>query len=158
MTPAINILKKNKIKFNIHEYEHDSSEESFGEEAAKKLGATPEAIFKTLVTTDGKDFFVGVVPVLGMLDLKSLAKAVGAKKLVMADKSKVEAMSGYIVGGVSPLGQKKRLKTIIDASAQELSTMYVSGGRRGLDIELEPKDLAKLLNAKFFEIAKEGKN
>lgn len=155
MTPAIVILDKNKIKYKIHEYEHDSNELSFGEEAAKKLGVEPNKVFKTLVTTDGKDFFVGVVPVLSMLDLKALAKAVGAKKLTMADKNKVESMSGYIVGGVSPLGQKKRLKTILDISSKDMQSMFVSGGRRGLDIEVAPNDLAKLLNAKFEEIAKD---
>ena len=106
MTPAINIAKKKKIKFKVHEYEHDPSAEAYGKEAAEKLGVAPERVFKTLVAGSGKDLFVAVVPVMKMLDLKSLAKAVKVKKIAMADVKLVERTTGYVVGGVSPLGQK----------------------------------------------------
>lgn len=149
MTPAIKIAKKKKIKFKIHEYDHDPSAEAYGKEAADKLGVDPDLVYKTLVTADGKNLFVAIVPVMKRLDLKSLAKAVGVKKLAMADIKVVEKTTGYVVGGVSPLGQKKRLPTIIDSSAENYETIYVSGGRRGLDIELSPRDLSSLLGAGF---------
>lgn len=154
MTPAINMAKKSKINFAIHEYEHDPAAESFGKEAAEKLGVDARRVFKTLVASGGKDLFVAVVPVMQRLDLKLLAKAVGAKKVAMADVRLVERTTGYVVGGVSPLGQKKRLTTIIHSSAQEAETIFVSAGRRGLDIEISPDDLAALTNANFAAIAK----
>lgn len=155
MTPAINRAKKARITFTVHEYEHDPSGESYGLEAAHKMGVDPESVFKTLVVSDGgKDLVVAVVPVSGQLDLKQLAKAVGVKKVAMADVKLVERTTGYVVGGVSPLGQKKQLSTVIDESAQALGTMYVSAGRRGLEIELSPGDLASLTRAAFASIAK----
>ena len=145
MTPGINVAKKNKISHRIHEYPHDESSESYGLEAAEKMGVPVEKVFKTLVVSlDNGELVVGVIPVSSMLSMKLIAKAAGAKKAVMAEKSDVERSTGYVLGGVSPLGQKKRLKTIIDSSARNYATVYVSAGRRGLEIELSPDDLAKL--------------
>jgi len=153
MTPAINVAKKAKITYTIHEYTHDPSSESYGTEAAYKLGIPEERMFKTLVVRYGnKDLAVGVVPVSSMLNMKLFAKAIGTKKASMAVAADVERVTGYVLGGVSPLGQKKRLKTIIDVSAKGFSTIFVSAGRRGLDIELKPQDLEKLTNGKFAEI------
>ena len=155
MTPAIDQAKKANISFTIHEYEHDPTAPSYGEEAADKLGIDPERVFKTLVVSGGgKDLSVAVVPVSRQLDLKAMAKAIGAKKVAMAEVKLVERTTGYVVGGVSPLGQKKPLPTIIDASAQDFPTMFVSAGRRGLEIELASQDLAKLTNAAFSPVAK----
>jgi Cys-tRNA(Pro)/Cys-tRNA(Cys) deacylase len=153
MTPGINQAKKSKISHKIHEYSHDESSESYGLEAADKMGVAQERVFKTLVVSlDNKALVVGIIPVSSMLSMKLIAKAVGAKKAFMADKLDVERSTGYILGGVSPLGQKKRLKTIIHSSANNYPTIYVSAGRRGLEIELRPADLAKLTNAKLAEI------
>lgn len=150
MTPAINLAKKQKITHKIHEYNHDPAHESYGLEAAEKLGIPPEQVFKTLVVSaDNGALLVGVLPVSAMLSMKLIAKAAGVKKTVMANPSDVERATGYVLGGVSPLGQKKRLKTVIDASAQNFSTIYVSAGRRGLEIELNPEDLRKLVNGMF---------
>lgn len=154
MTPAINTARKAKISHQIHEYQHDASSESYGTEAAEKLGLSPEQVFKTLVVSlDGKALAVGVVPVAGKLNLKQIAKAAGAKKAAMADPVEVERSTGYVLGGVSPLGQKKRLATFIDASAQQFGTIHVSAGRRGLEIELSPDDLCRLTGARFAPIA-----
>ncbi len=156
MTPAINQAKKAKISFELHEYEHDPTSESFGKEAAEKLGVEPERVFKTLVVSlEEKKFAVAVVPVLHRLDLKKVAQALGRKKAAMADPKVAERMTGYVVGGVSPLGQKKKLPTIIDSSAASLTTMFVSAGRRGLDIELAPDALAQLTQAQFYSLARE---
>jgi Cys-tRNA(Pro)/Cys-tRNA(Cys) deacylase len=153
MTPGINQVKQNKVSHIIHEYTHDESSESYGLEAADKMGVTQERVFKTLIVIlDNKELVVGIIPVSSMLSMKLIAKAVGAKKATMADKLDVERSTGYVLGGVSPLGQKKRLKTIIDSSANNYSTIYVSAGRRGLEIELSPADLAKLTNGKFVDI------
>lgn len=153
MTPGINAAKRSKVQHKVHKYPHDSSTESFGAEAAEKLGVPAERVFKTLVVSlDNKELVVGVVPVSAMLNMKRFAKAAGAKKAAMADKTDVERSTGYVLGGVSPLGQKKRLKTIIDVSAREYPTIYVSAGRRGLEIELNPEDLRKLVNGDFAAI------
>jgi len=153
MTPGINQVKKYKILHTIHEYSPDESSESYGLEAADKMGVTQERVFKTLVVTlDNKELVVGIIPVSSMLSMKLIAKTVGVKKAAMADKLDVERSTGYVLGGVSPLGQKKRLKTIIHSSANNYSTIYVSAGRRGLEIELNPADLAKLINGKFADI------
>lgn len=153
MTPAINLAKQHKVYYRVHEYAHDASSESYGIEAAKKMGVPAERIFKTLVVhLDSKELAVGVIPVPAMLSMKLIAKAFGAKKAVMADKSDVERATGYVLGGVSPLGQKKRLRTVIDSSAKNHSTIYVSAGRRGLEIELQPGDLRKLVNGVFAAI------
>jgi len=150
MTPGINAAKKAKVNHRIHEYQHDPASESFGTEAAEKMGVDPVRVFKTLVVAiDGKDLAVGVVPVTSMLSMKLVAKAAGGKKAVMADKQDVQRSTGYVLGGVSPLGQKRRLKTFIDDSAQSFDTIYVSAGRRGLEIELAPQDLAQLTGGVF---------
>ena len=153
MTPGINQAKKHKISHTIHEYSHDESSESYGLEAADKMGVSQDIVFKTFVVTlDNKELAVGIIPVSSKLSMKLIAKALGAKKAVMADKLDVERTTGYILGGVSPLGQKKRLKTILDSSANNHSSIYVSAGRRGLEIELSPVDLTKLTNGKLAEI------
>jgi Cys-tRNA(Pro)/Cys-tRNA(Cys) deacylase len=156
MTPGINIAKKAKIAYKIHEYSHDPASESYGAEAAEKMGVPVDRVFKTLVVSlDNKDLAVGVVPVSSMLNMKLIAKAVGAKKAGMAAAAEVERATGYVLGGVSPLGQKKRLKTIIDASAETFTTIYVSAGRRGLQIELSPTDLKNLTNGIFAAICQQ---
>lgn len=133
----------------MREYAHDPACASYGLEAAEKLGVDPERVFKTLVADLGGELVVAVIPVEAMLGLKHLAKAAGAKKAAMADKSLVERTTGYVLGGVSPLGQKKRLRTFVDASATAHATILVSGGRRGLDIEIAPADLARMTGGGF---------
>ena len=155
MTPATKLLKANKIDFSIHEYEHDANTKSFGLEAAEKLNLRVEEVFKTLLVTDEKNYFVAILPVHHQLNLKKVAQAVGAKKLKMSDPKDAERLTGYLVGGISPVGQKKRLKTVIDQSAQQLEKLYVSGGKRGLDIGLKPQDLAKVLSATFADVLDE---
>ncbi len=153
MTPGINVVRKNKITHKIHTYDHDASSEFYGLEAAGKLGVPEASVFKTLVVSlDNKELAVGVIPVSSMLSMKRIAKVAGAKKATMAVQSEVERSTGYVLGGVSPLGQKKRLRTIIDASAKKHSMLFVSAGRRGLEIELSPIDLQKLVNGVFAEI------
>mgnify|MGYP003594484994 CR=1 FL=1 len=155
MTPACKILKSNKIQFSLHEYEHDVQAKNFGLEAAEKLGLEVEEVFKTLMVTDDKTYFVAILPVSHQLNLKKVASAFGCKKLHMANPKDAERLTGYLVGGISPIGQKKRLKTIICESAKVLEKMYVSGGKRGLDIGLNPIDLSQVLGANFAEIIDE---
>lgn len=158
MTPAINCAKKAGITFNVHEYQHDPAAESYGEEAAEALGLDPSLVFKTLLVSligHKSTLAVAVLPVTHMLSLKAIAKALGAKKAEMADPKLAERTTGYIVGGISPIGQKKALPTVIDSSAEALSTLNVSAGRRGLEIELAPEDLAKLTRAVFAPITSE---
>jgi Cys-tRNA(Pro)/Cys-tRNA(Cys) deacylase len=152
MTPAIIAAKNAKTPFTVHEYEHDPNCTSYGLEAAEKMNVDPSRVFKTLVADLGGELAVAVIPVQAMLGLKLLAKAAGAKKAAMADKTLVERTTGYVLGGVSPLGQKKRLRTFIDASAQRHATIHVSAGRRGLEIELAPDDLARLTGARFADL------
>lgn len=153
MTPAINVAKKAKIKYVIHEYKHDTNNSSYGEEAALMLNISEERMFKTLlVELNSKLLAVAVVPVSNQLSLKNIASSLKEKKAVMANKTDAQRSSGYLLGGISPLGQKKRLKTVIDKSALNFETIYVSAGKRGLDIELNPNDLAIILNAQFESI------
>ena len=150
MTPAVNAVRKARVVYQIHEYAHDASSASYGLEAAEKLDVAEERVFKTLVVSlDSTALAVAVIPVSSMLSMKLVAKAAGAKKATMAEPAAVERSTGYVLGGVSPLGQKKRLKTIIDSAASDHPTVYVSAGRRGLEIELGPGDLAELTGASF---------
>ncbi|MCY7297334.1 Cys-tRNA(Pro) deacylase [Alteromonas sp. a30] len=150
MTPAINLAKKAKVAHSVHEYTHDTASESYGLEAVEKLGLDVHQVFKTLVVKlDAETLAVGIIPVSEKLSMKQIAKAAGAKKANMAEPAEVERATGYVLGGVSPLGQKKRLKTFIDDSAQQQSSIFVSAGRRGLEIELAPQDLLKLVNGKY---------
>ncbi len=155
MTPAIKQLQKHHIAHTLHAYEHDaSSDQSYGAEAAAALGLPPSQVFKTLVIEDSNaDLAVAIVPVSGTLNLKSLASSLRLKKVSMADKSRVSAVTGYVLGGVSPLGQKKTLRTVIDESAFEHSVIYVSAGKRGLDVALSPTDLLMVCKAKQAPIA-----
>jgi Cys-tRNA(Pro)/Cys-tRNA(Cys) deacylase len=137
----------------VHTYEHDPKATSYGLEAAAALHLEPATVFKTLLAAADGALVVAVVPVTGQLDLKALAGAVGAKRATMAEPAAAERSTGYVVGGISPLGQRKRLTTVIDASAEALPTMYVSAGRRGADLGLAPADLARLLDAAFAPIA-----
>ena len=153
MTPAINAAKKAKIVHQIHQYTHDPAAVSYGREAAAKIGVAEERVFKTLIVRLGdKALAVGVVPVSSMLNLKQMAKACGVKKADMAETAEAERSTGYVLGGISPLGQKKRLKTVIDDSSLGFDTIFISAGRRGLDMELNPKDLQRLTNAVFAPI------
>ncbi|MES9946673.1 MAG: Cys-tRNA(Pro) deacylase [Candidatus Thiodiazotropha sp.] len=155
MTPAVNAAKKAGIKFRTHAYEHDSKHPSYGLEAAEKLGITPQRVFKTLVVQlDAKELAVAVVPVASQLDLKAFAKATKVKKVAMADARLVERSTGYVLGGVSPLGQKRRLLTLLDRSGLDFPTLYVSAGRRGLEIELAADDLLRLLDGRLADIAR----
>ncbi len=151
MTPAIHSASQAGMAYQVHEYSHEPDASlSYGLEAAQKLGVLPERVFKTLVVKlDGKVLAVGVVPVTAQLGMKRIAKAAGAKKAAMAEPDEVERVTGYVLGGVSPLGQKKRLATFIDTSAQVQASIYVSAGRRGLEIELSPEDLAGLTQGRF---------
>lgn len=154
MTPAVKQAKQNKINYQLHQYQHDSNASSFGQEAADKLAINAEQIFKTLVVaTESQQLAVAIVPVSQQLNLKAMAKALKVKKVQMAQAKRVETSTGYVLGGVSPLGQKKRLTTIIDNSGQNFESIYISGGKRGLEIELSASDLAMLTKASFAEIA-----
>ena len=156
MTPALDLLKKVRAEHRIHSYEHDPKAASYGLEAAEKLNLDPQQVFKTLLAaTEKGELLVAVVPVVGSLDLKALAQAAGAKKCEMADPAAAQRSTGYLVGGISPLGQKKRLRTFIDKSAEEFPTIHVSAGRRGLEVELAAGVLAEHTQGKFAAIGKE---
>ena len=153
MTPGIEVLRDQNVAHQVHEYEHDPRSTQYGIEAAEKLNVSPERVFKTLVLqlSTGK-LGVAVIPVSAQLNMKLAAKALQEKKCTMADPTVVERATGCVPGGVSPLGQKRQLKTIIDETAIEHGSILVSAGRRGLEIEIKPTDLAKLLNAEFTTI------
>ena len=155
MTPALDLLKKVRAEHRIHSYEHDPKVASYGHEAAEKLGLAPAQVFKTLLASSEKgELLVAVVPVVGSLDLKALAHAAGVKKAEMADPAVAQRSTGYLLGGISPLGQKKRLRTFIDSSAEGFETIYVSAGRRGLEVELAPSVLAEQTRATFANIGR----
>lgn len=155
MTPAIVQAKNANIDFTLHEYKHDPRCQAYGEEAIQKLSLAPEQVFKTLVLSEPEGgLLVALVPALKQLDLKALAKFMKLKKVFLAAPAKVQRSTGYVLGGVSPLGQKQPLTTVIDCSAQSLQRVYVSAGRRGLELELNSKDLAALTQAKFGDIAR----
>ncbi|RTR36919.1 Cys-tRNA(Pro) deacylase [Shewanella canadensis] len=150
MTPAIDLLIKANIKHTIHEYQHEASAQAYGIEAATKLNLDTRLVFKTLVAKlDSGKLVVAIIPVEEKLNMKALAKVAGVKKAAMASSQEVERSTGYVLGGVSPLGQKRPLLTYIDTSAEQLDQLYVSGGKRGLDIELTPSALLKLTRAQF---------
>lgn len=153
-TPATVAAAKAGIPFTLHSYEHDPAAPSYGEEAAEALGVDPGQVFKTLVADVDGALTVAVVPVSGSLDLKALAAAVGGKRAAMADPAAAERTTGYVRGGISPLGQRKALPTVVDASAERHGTICVSAGRRGLEIELAPADLVKLTGAVTAPIAR----
>ena len=154
-TPAILAVEAAGVSYRLYEYEHDPrTEMGFGREGAAKLGIEPERIFKTLMAVADGKLVCGIVPVSGKLSLKALANAVGAKKADMAQPSQAEKATGYVVGGISPLGQKTSHPMVIDSSAQNFDTILVSGGRRGLDIELSPSDLQELTHAVFAPIGR----
>jgi len=146
-TPATIALNRAGIAFTVHEYAHDPRHESYGLEASQALGVPAERMFKTLVAEVDGALVVGVVPVPGQLDLKALAAAGGGKRAVMAQVSAAERATGYVAGGISPVGQRKRLPVLLDASAMAYATVFCSGGRRGLEIELAPADLVRAADA-----------
>lgn len=151
-TPATALLTKQGVTHRVHSYDHGAGQ-AYGPEAAERLGLDPERVYKTLVAEVDGTLTVGVVPVSATLDLKALAGAVGGKRARMAEVAAAERATGYVAGGISPLGQRKRLPTVVDASAQRWETMFCSGGRRGLEIELAPSELVRLCGATVAEIA-----
>ncbi|NEA45605.1 Cys-tRNA(Pro) deacylase [Streptomyces sp. SID10815] len=153
-TPATVALTAAGVDFTVHAYDHDPSHPSYGEEAAEAMGVSPDRVFKTLVADVDGSLTVAVVPVAGSLDLKALASAVGGKRAAMADPALAERTTGYVRGGISPLGQRKRLRTVLDASATGHPTICVSAGRRGLEVELSPADLAALTHATLAPIGR----
>ncbi|TXL62855.1 Cys-tRNA(Pro) deacylase [Aeromicrobium terrae] len=140
-TPAFVALDRAGVAYAPRAYDHDPRAESYGEEAARELGVDPARVLKTLLADVDGELCVGVVPVTGQLDLKALAAALGGKKATMADPARAERATGYVVGGISPLGQKRAHRTVVDVSAESFDTVLVSAGRRGLDVELAPADL-----------------
>lgn len=154
MTPAILLLEREGVAYEIHEYERGEELRDFGREAADELGLPEDQVFKTLlVSVDGeRDPVVVVVPVSCTVSMKLAAAALGAKKAVMCDPAVAERTTGYVIGGISPLGQRKLLRTVLDESVELFDTIYVSGGRRGLDVALDPTDLARLLGASIAAI------
>jgi len=154
-TPATVALERAGIAFTVHAYDHDPRSASYGLEAADALGLDPDAVFKTLLADVDGELVVAVVPVSGQLDLKALASVLGGKRAAMADPAVAERTTGYVVGGISPIGQRKRLRTVVDESATTRPAVYVSGGRRGVDLGLDPADLVRLLDA---QVARIGRN
>lgn len=152
-TPATVLLAQQGVAHSVHTYRHDPRYGSYGLEAAGALGVPPERVFKTLVADIDGALTVGVVPVAGQLDLKALAAAVGGKKAAMAAVAAAERATGYVAGGISPLGQRRRLPVVLDSSAAGFATIYCSGGRRGVEIELAPADLVRLTGAVVADIA-----
>jgi Cys-tRNA(Pro)/Cys-tRNA(Cys) deacylase len=146
-TTATIALERAKIPFTLHEYAHDPRHDSYGLEASEALGVPPERVFKTLVAAVDGALAVGVVPVHRQLDLKALAAAVGGRKASMAEVAAAERATGYVAGGISPVGQKRRLPVVVDSAALELATMFCSAGRRGLEIEIAPADLVRAAGA-----------
>lgn len=154
-TPATVAAKRAKVSYTLHRYDHDErSTASYGEEAAEALGVPADRVFKTLLASVDGTLTVAVVPVSTSLDLKALASAAGGKKATLADARDAERATGYVVGGISPLGQKRRLPTYLDESATAFETVYVSAGRRGLDLELSPADLVALTGATTASVAR----
>jgi Cys-tRNA(Pro)/Cys-tRNA(Cys) deacylase len=155
-TPATAVLARERIDHRLHAYQVDVDTPNYGAAVAENLGVAPERVFKTLVADIDGALTVAVVPVTGDVDLKALAAAVDGKRATMADRRVAERTTGYVRGGISPLGQRKRLPTVIDATATTHSTIYVSAGRRGLQVELHPADLVRLTGARVAAIATGG--
>lgn len=153
MTPAVKLMTSTSIAFRLCEYDHGRANSNFGLEAADLLGLDPDQVFKTLIVLAGEEEMCAVVPVSGQLSLKLFAQAVGAKRTEMCPPDRAERSTGYLVGGISPIAQRRRLTTVIDETAQSYDEIYVSGGRRGLDIAVGPNDLAFLTDATFADIA-----
>jgi Cys-tRNA(Pro)/Cys-tRNA(Cys) deacylase len=153
-TPATRAAQRAGVVFTVHEYAHDASVVAYGAEAVERLGLDPQRVFKTIVVRTSGTHAVAVVPVATEVDLKALAGALGAKQAVLADAGDAQRLTGYVVGGISPLGQKRALPTVIDASATSFPTVFVSAGRRGLEIELAPDDLCRVANGSFAAIAR----
>jgi Cys-tRNA(Pro)/Cys-tRNA(Cys) deacylase len=156
-TPATVALTRAGIPFTAHVYDHDPSAASYGVEAAQALGLDAAVVFKTLMATVDGAPVIGIVPVDATLDLKALAAARSGRKAEMADPAMAQRLSGYVLGGISPIGQKKALPTVIDDSAQAFDVIYVSGGQRGFDIGLAPGDLASVTGGQFAAIARVGR-
>ncbi len=146
-TPATVALARAGVAFTVRSYEHDPQAESYGEEAAAALGLDPARVFKTLFVSLDRRLCVGIVPVASRLDLKAVAAALGGKSAVLADPRDAERASGYVIGGISPVGQRKQHPTVLDDSARSFPTVFVSGGRRGMDVELPPADLVAVTSA-----------
>jgi Cys-tRNA(Pro)/Cys-tRNA(Cys) deacylase len=155
-TPATAAVARAKVEHRIHEYHHDPAAASYGLEAAEQLGVDPATVFKTLVAEVDGRLAVAVVPVAARLDLKALAAAAGGRRAVMAEAADAERATGYVVGGISPLGHRKRLPVFLDESMEGHPTVMVSAGRRGLELELAPADLARLSGATFARLATSG--
>ncbi|BAJ27897.1 MULTISPECIES: Cys-tRNA(Pro) deacylase [Kitasatospora] len=153
-TPATVALDTAGVPFTVHEYAHDPAAASYGAEAAEAMGVPPERVFKTLLAETDGTLAVAVVPVSGQLDLKALAAALGAKRAAMADPAAAERSTGYVLGGISPLGQRKRLRTVVDSGALAHPTVFVSAGKRGTEVELAPADLVRLTGARTAPIAR----
>jgi Cys-tRNA(Pro)/Cys-tRNA(Cys) deacylase len=153
-TAATALLERQGIPHTVHTYSHDPRHESYGSEASEALNVPAGRVLKTLVASVDGALTVGVVPVSAQLDLKALAAAAGGKKATMADTAAAERATGYVVGGISPIGQRRRLPVVVDASALEFPTVYCSGGRRGLEIELSPADLVRAANATIAPISR----
>ncbi len=151
-TPATTALSTAGVAFTVHEYAHDPRAASYGEEAAAALGIEPGRVFKTLFADIDGSLVVGVVPVTGQLDLKALARAVDGRKAAMADPKAAERATGYVVGGISPLGQRKAHPTVVDDSALGFETVFVSAGKRGMEVELSPAELVRLTAARVAAI------
>lgn len=154
-TPALVLLHRERVVHSVHPYTHDDDATDFGAEAVRELGVDAARVFKTLVIDagDGRDLAVAVVPVNAMLDLKAAAQALGRKRFLMADRTVAAQRTGYVPGGISPLGQKRVLPTVVDCSAVDFDTVFVSGGRRGLDVELDPAELVRLTEAVLHRVA-----
>ena len=151
-TPATALLAREKVTHTLRPYRHDPRSEGFGDEAATALGVAPERLFKTLIASVDARLVCAVVPVAGRLDLKALASAIGGKRATMAEPAAAARATGYVVGGISPLAQKTRLPVVIDDSASRYPTVFVSAGKRGLQVELAPSELARLTSAELAPI------
>jgi Cys-tRNA(Pro)/Cys-tRNA(Cys) deacylase len=158
MTPAVLALRAAGVALTTHEYAHDprlqEKGQSFGLEAAELLGLDPDRVHKTLMAKADDSLVVAVVPVSGRLDLKALARAVGASKAAMANVREAERATGYVAGGISPFGQKRAHRTVVDETVELWDTVYVSGGRRGLDVEIAPADLVEVTGAIVADISR----